>query len=69
MLPADKHPITRRDLLRGAATGIAALAIRGDLKAAQLPSRPPNIVFVLADAKGVRFLQAYANSAVCTAER
>jgi arylsulfatase A-like enzyme len=93
MLPADKHPITRRDLLRGAATGIAALAIRGDLKAAQLPSRPPNVVFVLADdlgyadvscygrpdlstpnidriaAKGVRFLQAYANSAVCTATR
>ena len=93
MLLADKHPITRRDLLRGAATGIIALAIRGDLKAAQLSSRPPNIVFVLADdlgyadvscygrpdlstpnidriaAKGVRFLQAYANSAVCTATR
>jgi arylsulfatase A-like enzyme len=64
-----------------------ALAMRGDLKAAQLSSRSPNIVFVLADdlgyadvscygrpdlstpnidriaAKGVRFLQAYANSA------
>jgi arylsulfatase A-like enzyme len=93
MLLADKHPITRRDLLRGAATGIIALAMRGDLKAAQLSSGPPNIVFVLADdlgyadvscygradlstpnidriaAKGVRFLQAYANSAVCTATR
>src|SRR5713101_264870 len=93
MLPADKHPITRRDLLRGAATGIIALAVRGDLKAAQLSSRSPNIGFVLADdlgyadvscygrpdlstpnidriaAKGVRFLQAYANSAVCTATR
>ena len=93
MLPADKHPITRRDLLRGAATGMIALAMRGDLKAAQLSSRSPNIVFVLADdlgyadvscygrpdlstpnidhiaAKGVRFLQAYANSAVCTATR
>ena len=93
MLPADKHPITRRDLLRGAATGMIALAMRGDLKAAQLSSRSPNIVFVLADdlgyadvscygrpdlstpnidriaGKGVRFLQAYANSAVCTATR
>src|SRR6267154_1755751 len=93
MLPAHKHPITRRDLLRGAGTGIIALAMRGDLKAAQLSSRTPNIVFVLADdlgyadvscygrpdlstpnidriaAKGVRFLQAYANSAVCTATR
>jgi arylsulfatase A-like enzyme len=70
-----------------------ALAMRSDLKAAQLSSRSPNIVFVLADdlgyadvscygrpdlstpnidhiaAKGVRFLQAYANSAVCTATR
>src|SRR5229473_2003574 len=93
MLPADKHPITRRDLLRGAGTGIIALAMRGELKAAQLSSRAPNIVFVLADdlgyadvscygrpdlrtpnidriaAKGVRFLQGYANSAVCTATR
>src|SRR5713101_1901330 len=93
MLPADKHPITRRDLLRGAATGIIALAVRGDLKAAQLSSRSPNIVFVMADdlgyadvscygrpdlstpnidriaMKGVRFLQAYANSAVCSATR
>src|SRR5216683_7364548 len=93
MLPADKHPITRRDLLRCAGTGIIALAMRGELKAAQLSSRAPNIVFVLADdlgyadvscygrpdlstpnidriaAKGVRFLQAYANSAVCTATR
>src|SRR6267142_6575163 len=93
MLLADKHPITRRDLLRGAATGIIGLAIRGDLQAAQLSSRPPNIVFVLADdlgyadvscygrpdlstpnidriaKKGVRLLQAYANSAVCSATR
>src|SRR5215813_4474696 len=85
-------PITRRDLLRGAASGIIAAAIRGDLKAAQ-PSAKPNIVFILADdlgyadvscygrpdfrtpnidhlaSRGVRFLQAYANSAVCTATR
>src|SRR5262244_1117694 len=84
--------ITRRDLLRGAATGIIAAAIGGDLKAAQ-PSAKPNIVFILADdlgyadvscygrpdfrtpnidhlaSRGVRFLQGYANSAVCTATR
>jgi arylsulfatase A-like enzyme len=92
-LLADKHPITRRELLRGAATGIVALALRGDRSAARPSSKPPNIVFLLADdlgyadvscygrpdlstphidhiaAKGVRFLQAYANSAVCTATR
>ena len=69
-----------------------ALAL-GDIKAATQPSKPPNIVFLLADdlgfadvacygrpdlstpnidhiaATGVRFLQAYANSAVCTATR
>ena len=84
--------ITRRDLLRGAAAGAVTLALR-DLEAAQPSSRPPNIVFLLADdlgfadvacygrpdlgtpnidhiaATGVRFLQAYANSAVCTATR
>ncbi len=83
-------PITRRDLLRGAATGMAALTLGRNLKGAQ---RPPNILFILADdlgyadlacygrpdiktpnidhiaATGVRFLQAYANSAVCSATR
>lgn len=90
---AEKHPITRRDLLRGVATGVVALAVGGSLKTAQRRSKPPNIVFLLADdlgyadvscygrpdlstpdidriaASGVRFLQAYANSAVCTATR
>ena len=93
MSVAENHPITRRDLLRGAATGMIALAVSGDLKAAGPSSKPPNIVFLLADdlgfadvscygrpdlstpnidhiaATGVRFLQAYANSAVCTATR
>ena len=91
MAPAE-HPITRRDLLRGAATGMVALAL-GDLRAAQPSSKAPNIVFLLADdlgyadvscygrpdlstpnidhiaSTGVRFLQAYANSAVCSATR
>src|SRR5664280_2395618 len=92
MSAAVNHPISRRDMLRGAATGMIALAL-GDLKAAERVSKPPNIVFLLADdlgfadvscygrpdlstpnidhiaATGIRFLQAYANSAVCTATR
>ena len=83
---------TRRALLRGAALGTLALATRVDDVFGQT-SRPPNIVFIMADdlgyadvacygrpdlktpnidriaAKGVRFLQAYANSAVCSATR
>ena len=93
MSPADKHHITRRDLLRGAATGMIALAVGSDLKTAQRSYKLPNIVFLLADdlgyadvscygrpdlstpnidhiaATGIRFLQAYANSAVCSATR
>jgi hypothetical protein len=89
----SKNRITRRDLLRGAATGMIALAGGGRLERAQRSSKPPNLVFILADdlgfadvscygrpdfktpnidhiaATGVRFLQAYANSAVCTATR
>src|SRR5690348_4596849 len=93
MLLAEKHSITRRELLRGAATGVVALALRGDRTTLQQSSKPPNIVYMVADdlgyadvscygrpdlrtpnidaiaARGVRFLQAYANSAVCTASR
>jgi arylsulfatase A-like enzyme len=89
----QNRPISRRDLVRGAATGMAALALGIESKAAPPPARPPNIVFILADdlgfadvacygrpdlrtpnidhlaAEGVRFLQAYANSAVCSATR
>jgi arylsulfatase A-like enzyme len=92
-MPMENPPISRRDLVRGAATGIAALALGIESKAAPPPARPPNIVFILADdlgfadvacygrpdlrtpnidhlaAEGVRFLQAYANSAVCSATR
>src|SRR6266446_3963701 len=88
-----KDPITRRDLLRGAVTGMIALAAGVVTKEAQRSAKPPNVVFILADdlgyadvscygrpdlktpnidriaATGVRFLQAYANSAVCTATR
>ena len=43
---ADKQPLTRRDLLRGAATGMVALAIGSGLKGTQ-PAKAPNIVFFL----------------------
>src|SRR5258708_14813563 len=89
---AAKQPLTRRYLIRGAATGIVALAIGSGLKGTK-PAKVPNIVFFLADDlgyadvacygrpdiktpnidniahRGLRFLQAYANSAVCTATR
>jgi arylsulfatase A-like enzyme len=93
MLLGDKHPITRRDMLRGAATGMIGLAMRAGARAADPPAKPPNVVFILADdlgyadvscygrpdlstpsidriaKRGLRFLQAYANSAVCSATR
>jgi arylsulfatase A-like enzyme len=93
MLRARKQLITRRDLIRGAATGVISLAMRADIKGAQPPAKPPNIIFILADdlgyadvscygrpdlntpnidriaTQGMRFLQGYANSAVCSATR
>ena len=87
------NDVTRRTLLRSAALGTVALASGVDNVFGQRASRPPNIVFIMADdlgyadvscygrpdistpnidrlaAKGVRFLQAYANSAVCSATR
>ncbi len=93
MMLADKHSITRRDLIRGAATGMISLAVGNEILGAQPTPIPPNIVFILADdlgyadvscygrpdlntpnidriaARGMRFLQAYANSAVCSATR
>jgi arylsulfatase A-like enzyme len=87
------HDITRRTLLRGAALGTFSLASGIEKVFGQPASRPPNIVFILADdlgyadvscygrpdlstphidriaLRGVRFLQAYANSAVCSATR
>jgi arylsulfatase A-like enzyme len=93
MTLAERHPITRRDLIRGAATGMISLAVGNEILGAQPTPKPPNIVFILADdlgyadvscyrrpdlntpnidriaARGMRFLQAYANSAVCSATR
>src|SRR2546425_7307902 len=91
MRPA--HDVTRRTLLRSTALGTIALASGIEKLFGQTASRPPNIVFIMADdlgyadvscygrpdlstpnidrlaMKGVRFLQAYANSAVCSATR
>src|SRR5215211_2281285 len=88
-----RKPISRRDMLRGAATGIVALGLGRKTKGTSAQGRPPNFLFILADdlgyadvacygrpdlktpdidrlaKQGVRFLQAYANSAVCTATR
>jgi arylsulfatase A-like enzyme len=85
--------VTRRVLLRDMALGTVALASGVETIFGERVSRPPNIVFIMADdlgyadvacygrpdirtpnidslaAKGVRFLQAYANSAVCSATR
>ena len=85
--------VTRREVLRAATLGSVAMAVGVDRVFGQTASRPPNIVFIMADdlgyadvscygrpdlstpnidrmaAKGVRFLQAYANSAVCSATR
>src|SRR5438046_1862832 len=83
--------VTRRTLLSHTAAGTAALATGAMGAYAQQASKPPNIVFILADdlgyadvscygrrdfdtpnidriaARGVRFLQGYANSSVCSA--
>ncbi len=82
--------VTRRNLLTGAVAGAMALRCAG---ADAQKSKPPNILFILADdlgyadlscygrpdfetpnldrlaAQGMRFTQAYANSAVCSATR
>jgi arylsulfatase A-like enzyme len=89
----DGRNVNRRDLLRGAAAGIAALVSGVEPVFGKRVPHRPNIVFILADdlgfadlacygrpdlhtsnidalaAKGMRFLQAYANSAVCSATR
>src|SRR5262245_3518963 len=89
----DMARLTRRNWLRTAAFGTLSLASGAKRIFGQRSSRPPNILFIMADdlgyadvscygrpdlntpnidriAKtGVRFLQAYSNSAVCTATR
>jgi arylsulfatase A-like enzyme len=89
----SKSSITRRELIRGAAGGVASLALGVKCVDANPSTKAPNIIFILADdlgyadvgcygrpdlstpnidriaESGIRFLQAYANSAVCSATR
>jgi arylsulfatase A-like enzyme len=90
---SDVRNVNRRDLLRGAALGVAAVASGVRPVFGKRTAPQPNIIFIMADdlgyadlacygrpdlhtpnidalsAKGMRFLQAYANSAVCSATR
>jgi arylsulfatase A-like enzyme len=77
------NKFSRRDLLRTATTGGAALAVAATARPSDAQARRPNIVFILADDMGYadvscygrRDLQTpnidrtYANSPVCTASR
>ena len=93
MPPPPDPALTRRQLLRAGAASVIGLSLGLRVSGAATASRPPNIIFILADdlgyadvgcygrpelrtphidslaRSGTRFLQAYANSAVCTATR
>src|SRR3954454_8844962 len=64
--PIEAHPITRRDLVRGAAASVAALALGVERTSALPPARPPNIVFILADDLGYADVACYGRPDVRT---
>src|SRR5215203_3808027 len=53
------EPISRRDMLRGAATGIVTLALGMESKGASASVRPPNFLFILADDLGYADVACY----------
>ncbi len=66
MALARKDPITRRDLLRGAAAGMIGLALSRDASGALQSAKPPNIVFILADDLGYADVACYGRPDLST---